>query len=67
MEHHRLLSPDRLWWSGLFSSCMLLKPSANKPLLFVGVGILLFQMLFQQLQRVRISLQALAGDGGEAG
>lgn len=66
MEHHRLLSPDRLVvWA--FSSCMLLKPSANKPLLFVGVGILLFQMLFQQLQRVGISLQALAGDGGEAG
>lgn len=66
MEHHRLLGPDRLVvWA--FSSCMLLKPSASKPLLFVGVGILLFQMLFQQLQRVRISLQALAGDGGEAG
>ncbi len=55
------------WWSGLFSSCMLLKPSANKPLLFVGVGILLFQMLFQQLQRVGVALEAFAGDGGEAG
>lgn len=32
-----------------FLSCMLLEPSASKPLLFVGVGILLFQMLFQQL------------------
>lgn len=65
MEHHRLLSPDRLW-SGLFSSCVLLEPSASKPLLFVGVGILLFEMLFQQLQRVGVALQALAGDGGEA-
>ena len=66
MEHHRLLSPDRLW-SGLFSSCVLLEPSASKPLLFVGVGILLFEMLFQQLQRVCVALQALAGDSGEAG
>lgn len=49
-----------------FSSCMLLKPSASKPLLFVGVGILLFQMLFQQLQRVGVALKAFAGDGGEA-
>ncbi len=55
------------WWSGLFSSCMLLKPSASKPLLFVGVGILLFEMLFQQLQRVGVALEAFAGDGGEAG
>lgn len=46
---------------------MLLEPSASKPLLFVGVGILLFEMLFQQLQRVGVALQALAGDGGEAG
>ena len=66
MEHQRLLSPDRLW-SGLFSSCVLLEPSASKPLLFVGVGILLFQMLFQQLQRMGIAMEALAGDGGEAG
>ena len=28
---------------------------------------LLFEMLLQQLQRVGIPLQALAGDGGEAG
>ena len=46
---------------------MLLEPSASKPLLFVGIGILLFEMLLQQLQRMRIALQALAGDGGEAG
>ena len=66
MEHHRLLSPDRLVvWA--FLSCVLLKPSASKPLLFVGVGILLFQMLFQQLQRVGVALEAFAGDGGEAG
>lgn len=50
-----------------FSSCMLLEPSASKPPLFVGVGILLFEILFQQLQRMGIALQALAGDGGEAG
>ncbi len=54
-------------WSGLFSSCVLLEPSASKPLLFVGVGILLFEMLPQQLQRVCVALQAFAGDGGEAG
>lgn len=65
MEHHRLLSPDRLW-SGLFSSCVLLEPSASKPLLFVGVGILLFETIPQQLQSVGIPLQAFAGDGGEA-
>ena len=45
----------------------MLEPSASKPLLFVGVGILLFEMLFQQLQRVGVALQALSGDGGEAG
>lgn len=39
----------------------------SKPLLFVGVGILLFEMLFQQLQRMGVAVQALAGDGGEAG
>lgn len=50
-----------------FSSCMLLEPSASKPPLFVGVGILLFEILFQQLQRMGIALEALAGDGGEAG
>lgn len=66
MEHHRLLSPDRLGGLGFFSSCVLLKPSASKPLLFVGVGILLFQMLFQQLQRMGVALQTLAGDGGKA-
>lgn len=66
MEHHRLLSPDRfVVWA--FSSCVLLEPSASKPLLFVGVGILLFETLLQQLQRVSIALQALAGDGGKAG
>lgn len=66
MEHHRLLSPDRLLvWA--FSFCMLLEPSVSKPLLFVGVGILLFEMLFQQLQRMGVAVQALAGDGGEAG
>lgn len=66
MEHHRLLSPDRLVVRA-FLSCVLLKPSANKPLLFVGVGILLFQMLFQQLQRVGVAHQAFARNGGEAG
>lgn len=66
MEHHRLLSPDRLLvWA--FSFCMLLEPSASKPLLFVGVAILLFETFPQQLQRVSVALQALAGDGGEAG
>ena len=66
MEHHRLLSPDRLLvWA--FSFCMLLEPSASKPLLFVGVGILLFETFPQQLQSVRIPLQAFAGDGDEAG
>lgn len=50
-----------------FLSCMLLEPSASKPLLFVGVAILLFETLPQQLQSVSIALQALAGDGGEAG
>lgn len=55
MEHHRLLSPDRLvvW---VFLSCVLLEPSASKPLLFVGVGILLFEILPQQLQRVGVAL-----------
>lgn len=66
MEHHRLLSPDRLLvWA--FSFCMLLEPSVSKPLLFVGVDILLFEILFQQLQRMGVAVQALAGDGGEAG
>ena len=66
MEHHRLLSPDRLVvWA--FLSCMLLEPSASKPLLFVGVGILLFDTLPQQLQRVGVALEAFAGDGGKAG
>lgn len=66
MEHHRLLSPDRLLvWA--FSFCMLLEPSASKPLLFVGVGILLFETFPQQLQRVGVALEAFAGDGGEAG
>lgn len=50
-----------------FLSCVLLEPSASMPLLFVGFGILLFEMLPQQLQRVGVALQALAGDGGEAG
>ena len=55
MEHHRLLSPDRLVvWA--FSFCMLLEPSASKPLLFVGVDILLFETFPQQLQRVGVAL-----------
>lgn len=66
MEHHRLLSPDRLVVRA-FSSCMLLEPSVSKPLLFVGVDILLFEILFQQLQRMGVAVQAFAGDGGEAG
>lgn len=66
MEHHRLLSPDRLVvWA--FSILCANEPSASKPLLFVGVGILLFQMLFQQLQRVGVAHQAFARNGGEAG
>ena len=50
-----------------FLSCMLLEPSASKPLLFVGVGILLFETFPQQLHRVSVALEAFAGDGGEAG
>ncbi len=52
-------------WAFLF--CMLLEPSASKPLLFVGVGILLFETFPQQLHRVGVALEAFAGDGGEAG
>lgn len=32
-----------------------------------GATALLFEMLFQQLQRVGVALEAFAGDGGEAG
>ena len=65
MEHHRLLSPDPLvvWAFFVFHAA----GAEREPLLFVGIGILLFEMLLQQLQRMRIALQALAGDGGEAG
>lgn len=35
--------------------------------LFGSVAGLLFEMLFQQLQRVGVALEAFAGDGGEAG
>ena len=49
-----------------FLSCMLLEPSVSKPLLFDGVDILLFETFPQQLQSVRIPLQAFAGDGGKA-
>ena len=65
MEHHRLLSPDRLVVWAFFILCA--AGAEREPLLFVGVGILLFDTLPQQLQCVSVALEAFAGDGGEAG
>ena len=46
---------------------MLLEPSASKPLLFVGVGIFTFRDALSAAPTRGRSLQALSGDGGEAG
>ena len=65
MEHHRILSPDRLVvWA--FFILYAAEAEREQAAAVCWGWHLLFQMLFQQLQRVGISLQALAGDGGEA-
>ena len=66
MEHHRLLSPDPLVVWAFF---VLYAAGAEREQAATvrWIGILLFEVLFQQLQRMGVALQTLAGNGGEAG
>ena len=66
MEHHRLFSPDPLvvWaFFVLYAAGVEREQAATVR----WIGILLFEVLLQQLQRMGVALQALAGDGGKAG